>query len=98
MIEAVLFDGDQTLWDFERVMREALVATAAELRAARPGPFADALRWQDLQADRADVAQELPDVWSLAELRVHGFTRTLQRRRDGGGRGRGSRRRAGARS
>jgi HAD superfamily hydrolase (TIGR01509 family) len=81
VIEAVLFDGDQTLWDFERVMREALVATAAELRAARPGPFADALRWQDLQADRADVAQERPDVWSLAELRVHGFARTLRRRR-----------------
>lgn len=81
MIEAVLFDGDQTLWDFERVMRDALVATAAELRAARPGPFADALRWGDLQSDRADVAQEMPDVWSLAELRVHGFARTLARRR-----------------
>ena len=82
MIEAVLFDGDQTLWDFERVMRDALVAVAAELRLARPGPFADALRWEDLQADRTDAARELPDVWSLAELRVHGFSRTLQRRRE----------------
>jgi HAD superfamily hydrolase (TIGR01509 family) len=81
VIEAVLFDGDQTLWDFERVMREALLATATELRAARPGPFADALQWGDLQSDRADVAQEMPDVWSLAELRVHGFARTLARRR-----------------
>jgi FMN hydrolase / 5-amino-6-(5-phospho-D-ribitylamino)uracil phosphatase len=43
-MQAVLFDGDQTLWDFQRVMRDALIATAAELR-------------------------------------VHGFTRTLQRRR-----------------
>jgi len=84
-MEAVLFDGDQTLWDFERVMREALVATAAELRAARPGPFADALRWGDLQADRAAVAEQRPDVWSLAELRVHGFARTLARRRDAEG-------------
>ena len=82
MIEAVLFDGDQTLWDFERIMREALVATAAELRAARPGPCADALGWGDLQADRAAVAAESPDVWSLAELRVLGFARTLARRRD----------------
>ncbi len=82
MIEAVLFDGDQTLWDFERVMREALVATAAELRAARPGPFAEALGWEDLQEDRADVAAESPAVWSLAELRVLGFARTLARRRD----------------
>jgi putative hydrolase of the HAD superfamily len=81
VIEAVLFDGDQTLWDFERVMRDALVAVAAELRAARPGPFADALSWKDLEADRGTVGQELPDVWSLAELRVHGFARTLQRRR-----------------
>jgi len=84
-MEAVLFDGDQTLWDFERVMREALVATAAELRAARPGPFADALRWGDLQADRAAMAEQRPDVWSLAELRVHGFARTLARRRDAEG-------------
>jgi FMN hydrolase / 5-amino-6-(5-phospho-D-ribitylamino)uracil phosphatase len=82
VIEAVLFDGDQTLWDFERVMRDALLATADELRAARPGPFADALRWEDLQADRTAVADEMPDVWSLAELRVHGFARTLARRRE----------------
>jgi HAD superfamily hydrolase (TIGR01509 family) len=82
VIEAVLFDGDQTLWDFERVMRQALVATAAELRAARPGPFADALGWGDLQEDRAVVAGESPAVWSLAELRVLGFSRTLARRRD----------------
>jgi HAD superfamily hydrolase (TIGR01509 family) len=82
VIEAVLFDGDQTLWDFERVMREALVTTAAELRAARPGAFVDALRWEDLQEDRALVATEYPDVRSLAELRVLGFSRTLARRRD----------------
>ncbi len=43
MIEAVLFDGDQTLWDFERVMREALIAVLDELRAERPGPGTDAL-------------------------------------------------------
>ncbi len=80
-MEAVLFDGDQTLWDFERVMRAALVATAAELGVARPGPFADALSWEDLQADRQVVVEEYPDVWSLAELRVLGFARTLRRRR-----------------
>jgi FMN hydrolase / 5-amino-6-(5-phospho-D-ribitylamino)uracil phosphatase len=85
VIEAVLFDADQTLWDFERVMRDALIATAAELRAARPGPFADALHWEDLQVDRSSVVQEHPDVWSLAELRVLGFLRTLQRRRDAEG-------------
>ena len=81
MIEAVLFDADQTLWDFQRVMRDALVAVVAELRAARPGPFSDALRWQDLQDDRAAAVEAHPDVWSLARLRDLGFARTLERRR-----------------
>lgn len=81
MIQAVLFDGDQTLWDFQRVMRDALVAVVAEVRAARPGPFTGLLRWQDLQDDRAAVALEHQDVWSLARLRVLGFARTLDRRR-----------------
>jgi len=81
VIEAVLFDGDQTLWDFQHVMRAALVAAAAALRTARPGPFTEALRWEDLEEDRHVVGDERPDVWSLAELRVHGFARTLARRR-----------------
>ena len=83
MIEAVLFDGDQTLWDFQRVMREALVAVVEEIRTARPGAFSDALRWQDLERDRAVVGMELDGVeWSLAALRGLGFGRTLERRRD----------------
>jgi FMN hydrolase / 5-amino-6-(5-phospho-D-ribitylamino)uracil phosphatase len=82
MIEAVLFDGDQTLWDFERVMRAALEATADELRAARPGPFADALTWEDLSRDRAEVGTELEGIeYNLPRLRVLAFTRTLQRLR-----------------
>ena len=47
MIEAVLFDGDQTLWDFEEVMRVALDTALAELRVARPGDPADALIGRD---------------------------------------------------
>ena len=85
MIEAVLFDGDQTLWDFERVMRQALIAVADEIRAARPGAFTAALRWEDLQGDRTAVAEEHEDVWSLATLRALGFARTLQRCRDAEG-------------
>jgi len=83
VIEAVLFDGDQTLWDFQRVMRDALVAVLAELRAARPGPFTASLRWQDLERDRAAVGTELDGVeYNLARLRALGFARTLARRRD----------------
>jgi FMN hydrolase / 5-amino-6-(5-phospho-D-ribitylamino)uracil phosphatase len=81
VIEAVLFDGDQTLWDFERVMRDALTTVADCVRASRPGPFADALGWEALEADRDEAGRERPDVWSLAELRAHGFARTLARRR-----------------
>ncbi len=80
MIEAVLFDGDQTLWDFERVMRDALVTVLGELRAERPGPASDALTWHDLQEDRAEVAAELAGVeYNLERLRVLGFSRTLAR-------------------
>ncbi|HWF16945.1 MAG TPA: HAD family hydrolase [Acidimicrobiales bacterium] len=86
MIEAVLFDGDQTLWDFELVMRNALIAVLDELRAVRPGSSTRRLRWQDLEADRSEVGSELEGVeFNLARLRVLGFARTLQRLRDADG-------------
>jgi putative hydrolase of the HAD superfamily len=82
VIQAVLFDGDQTLWDFKRVMRDALMALVDDFRRARPGPFTDALRWQDLEADRAVVGDEwMGREYNLARLRVLGFARTLARQR-----------------
>jgi putative hydrolase of the HAD superfamily len=82
MMDAVLFDGDQTLWDFQKVMRTALTATLAEIRAARPGAPADRLRLADLSADRNAVAEELEGIeFNLARLRRLGFARTLQRLR-----------------
>jgi FMN hydrolase / 5-amino-6-(5-phospho-D-ribitylamino)uracil phosphatase len=81
MIEAVLFDGDQTLWDFEKVMRDALIAVLAEIGVERPGPFTNALTWEDLQRVRAEVAEGRKDVWSLTTLRVLGFARVLDLRR-----------------
>jgi FMN hydrolase / 5-amino-6-(5-phospho-D-ribitylamino)uracil phosphatase len=80
VIEAVFFDADQTLWDFERVMRLALAAVLADLRVARPGAGAEALQIDDLQADRNDVAREREGVeFNLARLRRLGFARTLCR-------------------
>jgi putative hydrolase of the HAD superfamily len=80
VIEAVLFDGDQTLWDFEKVMRQALTAVLAELRSARPGPASDALSIDDLSDDRQAVADELAGIeFNLAQLRRLGFARTLAR-------------------
>ena len=88
MIDAVLFDGDQTLWDFEKVMRVALEAALVELRMARPGTRADSLQIADLQADRSDVARELEGVeYNLARLRRLGFARSLRRLHDERGAG-----------
>ncbi len=86
MIEAILFDGDQTLWDFERVMRNALIAVLDELRAARPGSYTSGLGWEDLERDRGEVGTELEGIeYNLARLRVLGFARTLERLRAMGG-------------
>jgi len=91
VIDAVLFDGDQTLWDFEKVMRVALDAVLAELRVARPGAWAEALRIADLQADRNAVALELEGVeYNLARLRRLGFARSLRRFHGAGGVGGGT--------
>jgi hypothetical protein len=43
-------DGDQTLWDFDKVMRRALHSTLLELQARRPGT--DHVTVDDLIADR----------------------------------------------
>ncbi len=87
VIEAVLFDGDQTLWDFQKVMRTALLAVLDDLRRACPGPATDALRVADLQADRQAVAQELLGLeYNLARLRRLGFERSIRRLRPDGGR------------
>lgn len=80
MLEAVFFDGDQTLWDFERVMHHALTMTLAELQAARPDSGAEVLTVGDLSADRQAVAEELAGIeYNLARLRRLGFARTLAR-------------------
>ena len=85
MIEAVLFDGDQTLWDFQKVMGNALAAVLVELRLARPGPNSAGLEVPDLQTDRDEVARELHGVeFNLARLRTLGFARSLRRLRHAG--------------
>jgi HAD superfamily hydrolase (TIGR01509 family) len=88
VIEAVVFDGDQTLWDFERVMEFALAEVLAELRLARPGAWTGALEIADLYADREHVARQLDGIeYNLARLRRLGFSRTLRRLREAEGGG-----------
>ena len=82
MIEAVLFDGDQTLWDFERSCAWRWPPCWSNSGLARPGARADALQIADLQADRNEVAREREGVeFNLARLRRLGFARTLCRLR-----------------
>jgi HAD superfamily hydrolase (TIGR01509 family) len=86
VIRAVLFDGDQTLWDFQAVMHTALSAVLGELRAYRPGPHSSELKVRDLAADRNEVTRQYEGVeFNLARLRHLGFARTLQRLREKAG-------------
>jgi putative hydrolase of the HAD superfamily len=57
VIDTLFFDGDNTLWNFDQVMRRSLHATLAKLRTHRPA--AEALTVDDLIADRQAVAAEL---------------------------------------
>lgn len=80
VIKALFFDGDQTLWDFETLMRRALSQTLDELRSLRPGPATDSLDVETLIADRAHVAAELRGrETNLERLRLAAFGRTLAR-------------------
>ena len=80
VIEAIFFDGDQTLWDFETLMRRALARTLAELRALRPGDATSGLNVEDMIFDRTVVAAELAGTGvTLEAVRQAAFARTLER-------------------
>jgi HAD superfamily hydrolase (TIGR01509 family) len=80
VIRAVFFDGDQTLWDFQALMRRALLATLNELRSLQPGPAAMHLDVDSLIADREAVAADLRGrETNLERLRLAAFRRTVSR-------------------
>lgn len=80
MIEGVVFDGDQTLWDFQMLMRRALAATLDYLRDLRPGPATDGLTVETLIADRAAIeADPVSAEMRLEDLRLAAFARTVIR-------------------
>jgi HAD superfamily hydrolase (TIGR01549 family) len=77
-ITTVSFDGDGTLWDFEKVMRHSLNHALAELRRLVP-VAADSLTIDAMIAIRNQVAEELRGrVANLEEVRLEAFRRTLQ--------------------
>jgi FMN hydrolase / 5-amino-6-(5-phospho-D-ribitylamino)uracil phosphatase len=78
-IKAVAFDGDMTLWDFEKVMRRALALVLEELRRRMPGRGSAALTVERMAAIRDEVAEELgSEVLDLERIRLLSFVRTVE--------------------
>ncbi|MCK5115499.1 MAG: HAD family hydrolase [Candidatus Aegiribacteria sp.] len=79
MIKVISFDGDMTLWDFEKVMRHSLTVTLEELRHHIPGRSSAALTVDRMIEIRNSVAAEFRGkTTNLEEIRFHGFKRTLE--------------------
>jgi len=78
VIAAVTFDADGTLWDFERVMHEALALALAALQTHHPERAAG-LTVLQLAAIRDEVAAE-PRMQGarLDEIRLASFERALE--------------------
>jgi putative hydrolase of the HAD superfamily len=74
VVGTLFFDGDQTLWDFDKVMRCALHSTLLELQARRPGT--EHVTVDDLIADRQALAIA---GRTHEQLRLLAFQRTLTR-------------------
>jgi HAD superfamily hydrolase (TIGR01509 family) len=73
-IRAISFDGDMTLWDFDKVMRRAL----AELRRALPGRASAKLTIDKMIEIRNAVSEELKgQTVSLEKVRLAAFVRTV---------------------
>ena len=78
-IKAISFDGDMTLWDFEKVMRHSLSLVLAELRRRLPGQQAEMLTIDRMIEIRNNVAAQLKGkVVNLEEVRYHAFRQTLE--------------------
>ncbi len=78
-IKAISFDGDMTLWDFQKVMRHSLGVALKELRRRVPGDRTAGLSVETMIEIRNSVAKELKgSVTNLEEVRLHAFRRTLE--------------------
>ncbi len=78
-ITTVSFDGDDTLWDFDLMMRRALERTREELVRLRPGDATRGLSVEDMIRIRDDVAREVKGVEiNLERVRLMAFHRTLE--------------------
>ena len=77
-IKAISFDGDGTLWDFEKVMRHSLRLVLEELEKMDPQAV-DMLDVENMIKIRNRVAEKLKDkVTNLEEIRLEAFRQTLK--------------------
>jgi putative hydrolase of the HAD superfamily len=77
-ISTISFDGDGTLWDFQKVMRHSLKLALQELRKHVPSDAAFRLTVDEMIELRDMVAGELKGTnISLEEIRLRAFIRTV---------------------
>ena len=77
--KAISFDGDMTLWDFEKVMRHSLNHVLIELRTRLPSSASADLTVDKMIEIRNEVGQEVKGkVVNLEEIRFRAFVRTIQ--------------------
>lgn len=80
VVDTLFFDGDQTLWDFDAMMRRALQATLDELLVRCPDLAPKRPDVDSVVADRQAVGAELSGVeTSMERLRRAAFRRSLDR-------------------
>ena len=78
-ISVISFDGDMTLWDFQKVMRHSLKHTLVELQKQVSTPRASELTVDEMIVIRDQFAEEVKDkIWSFKEIRQRAFERTLE--------------------
>lgn len=77
-ITAISFDGDATLWDFEKLMRHSLSFALEELCRRVPGTIAVNLTVDRMIEIRNTVAGELKGkTVNVEEIRLQAFKRTV---------------------
>ena len=78
-ITAISFDGDMTLWDFQKVMRHSLKHTLIALQNEVSTERAQNLTVDKMIEIRNQFAEEVKgQFWKLEELRRVAFERTLK--------------------
>lgn len=75
-IKAVAFDADQTLWDFQKVMKHSLCCVLTELEKADP-EVASSMNIEKMIEIRDRVAEEMKSKASHEAIRLESFKRIL---------------------